>query len=288
MAILTVPFTTIYLVAHSGGGALLHAGGQYVAGTLVPAVVVTAANSATSALANAGSSLIALGSNPAVLGVAAVTVAAVGAYCYFYGIPAPIEALLMKAGLATSAKGGLAITVAKLATAFVVLGAAGLLTLNVYKRVVQARRAQRAIMTVDDARGVSEAAFGPAVWEQYGEPLWLGTTDTVDQIVGWARKAADATSTMLDQPVAIGDVVGVGATVAAGAGGAAAGAAYAAGTVTVLGSSTLGGIGLSLGLVSAPVWPVIAGGLGAAGLGYLGWKVLRSSMMSNKGKVLGN
>lgn len=282
MAIFAVPFSTIYLVPHVGGGAIVHAGGGYVAGTLVPASVVSAATTATSVLANAGSSLVALGSNPVVLGAAAVTAAAVGAYCYFYGVPAPVEVLLVKAGIAAPAKGGLMIATAKVATAFVVMGAAGLLSFNIFKRVDQARRARRSSLSVDEARGLSEAAFGPSVWEQYGKAVWLGAADTADQVFGWAQKAVDAASGLLDRQVAVGDIVGAGATVAAGAGGAAAGAAYAASTVTVLGSSTLGGIGLSLGLVSAPVWPVIAGSVGAAGLGYVGWKVLRSSLKREK------
>jgi hypothetical protein len=265
-----------------GGGAIIHAGGQYVAGTLIPASVVAAANAATSALASAGSSAVALGSSPVVLGAAAITVAAVGTYCYFYGIPAPIESVLVKAGLATSAKGGVAITTAKLATVLVVLGAAGLLAFNVYKRIKQARQARRVTLSLDEARGVSESAFGPHVWQLYGEAVWLGTNDTINEVVGWAKKGADAAAALLDRSVSVGEIVGAGATVAAGAGGAAAGAAYAAGTVTVLGSSTLGGIGVSLGLVSAPIWPVIAGGLGAAGLGYMGWKLLSSSLQNRR------
>lgn len=64
---------------------------------------------------------------------------------------------------------------------------------------------------------------------------------------------------------------GLGTVVAAGAGGAAAGSALAAGSVTVLGSHALGGAALSLGLISAPVWPVALGGILAAGLGYVAW-----------------
>ena len=55
-------------------------------------------------------------------------------------------------------------------------------------------------------------------------------------------------------------------------GGILAGTLAASGMVTVLGSSTLGGIALSLGLVSAPIWPVIAGGAGGLALGVAAWK----------------
>ncbi|KRC28748.1 hypothetical protein ASE28_17400 [Acidovorax sp. Root219] len=59
------------------------------------------------------------------------------------------------------------------------------------------------------------------------------------------------------------------ASVAIGAG---AGSSIAASTVTVLGSKALGAAALSMGLVSAPVWPVIAGGAAAGAVGYALWK----------------
>ncbi len=58
-------------------------------------------------------------------------------------------------------------------------------------------------------------------------------------------------------------------------GGAAAGGAIAASSVTVLGSSTLGGAAVSLGIVSAPLWPVIAGVAAGAGLGYATYKAVK-------------
>lgn len=60
-----------------------------------------------------------------------------------------------------------------------------------------------------------------------------------------------------------------GATALAGA---AIGSSIAAGSVTVLGSSGLGAAALSLGLVSAPVWPIIAGGAAGLTLGLAAWK----------------
>lgn len=63
---------------------------------------------------------------------------------------------------------------------------------------------------------------------------------------------------------------------ALGAGvGAAAGSAAAVGSVTVLGSQALGGVAVSLGLVSAPVWPIIAGLAGGAGIGYAAYKAIK-------------
>jgi hypothetical protein len=72
--------------------------------------------------------------------------------------------------------------------------------------------------------------------------------------------------------------VGVGALVAAGAGGVAAGSAVAAGSVTVLGSHALGSAALALGLVSAPVWPAVFGGVLTLGLGYAAWREVRRAV----------
>lgn len=59
---------------------------------------------------------------------------------------------------------------------------------------------------------------------------------------------------------------GVVATAAGIALGATVGTSVAASTVTVLGSQTLGAAALGLGLVSAPLWPVLAIGGGLAAL----------------------
>ncbi len=60
-----------------------------------------------------------------------------------------------------------------------------------------------------------------------------------------------------------------GATTLAGA---AIGSSIAAGSVTVLGSSGLGAAALSLGLVSAPVWPIVAGGAVGLTVGLAAWQ----------------
>ena len=61
-------------------------------------------------------------------------------------------------------------------------------------------------------------------------------------------------------------------TGASAAAGVALGGSVAAGTVTVLGSHGLGALALSLGIVSAPVWPVIAGGAAGLVIGVAAWK----------------
>ena len=53
------------------------------------------------------------------------------------------------------------------------------------------------------------------------------------------------------------------------------GGSIATGTVTVLGSHAIGALALTLGLVSAPLWPVIAGGAAGLGFGYASWKAAR-------------
>lgn len=57
--------------------------------------------------------------------------------------------------------------------------------------------------------------------------------------------------------------------------GAAIGGSLAAGSVTVLGSHGLGAVALSLGLVSAPVWPIIAGGAAGLAIGVAAWRLYR-------------
>lgn len=57
--------------------------------------------------------------------------------------------------------------------------------------------------------------------------------------------------------------------------GATIGSTLAAGTVSVLGSQGLGAVALSLGLVSAPVWPVVAGGAAGLALGAAAWKGIK-------------
>lgn len=76
-----------------------------------------------------------------------------------------------------------------------------------------------------------------------------------------------------ENPVDAVGSVGTGLTM--GAAGTAAGAAVAASTVTVLGSGTLGSAAVALGLVSAPLWPLLAGGSAGLAVGYGLWKAAR-------------
>lgn len=65
----------------------------------------------------------------------------------------------------------------------------------------------------------------------------------------------------------------LGATTAATAAtGAVLGGTFAASTVTLLGSHGLGALALTAGFVSAPVWPIIAGGAAGLAVGLAAWK----------------
>lgn len=64
-----------------------------------------------------------------------------------------------------------------------------------------------------------------------------------------------------------------GATTAATAAtGAVLGGTFAASTVTLLGSHGLGALALTAGFVSAPAWPIIAGGATGLAVGLAAWK----------------
>lgn len=189
MAIFSVPLFSIHLVAHASGGAIVHYAGGYIANTYLGSSVVTAFSSATSTLAAMAGSAATVLTSPAVVGVA-LAVAVSGGYCYFFGIPTPVQAALIKAGLATPAKGGLAVPIVKLTTALILIGLAGLLTINVFKRINQARRSAKKPLSIDEARSISLAVFGKLAWADYGHAVWLGATDTVDQVLRWATNAA--------------------------------------------------------------------------------------------------
>ena len=84
---------------------------------------------------------------------------------------------------------------------------------------------------------------------------------------------------------AIIDGLAGGATVATTvAVGSAIGGSLAAGSVTVLGSHALGGAAISLGLISAPVWPIIAGGAAGLVVGLAAWKGVKY-LFSNDEKI---
>ena len=72
-------------------------------------------------------------------------------------------------------------------------------------------------------------------------------------------------------PIDLGGVIGG----VVGNVGGVVGSVLAAGSVTALGSSSLGAMALSLGIISAPIWPVVAGAAGGAALGIMAWRKLK-------------
>ncbi len=93
--------------------------------------------------------------------------------------------------------------------------------------------------------------------------------ETIDELKDFMNKLASLPKDKVD---AAGSVLGATGTAALGL---SVGGSIASSSVTVLGSQALGSVALSLGLVSAPVWPVIAAGTVGCGVGYAAWKACR-------------
>lgn len=198
MAIIGVPALSIYLVEHVGGGAILHAGGGYVANTLVSASVVSAFQTAATTLAGLASGAGSVAAAPITATAAAIAVVGVGSYCYLYGIPAPIEAVLAKAGFKASASmvapkaagGAFVVSVSSLAPALVMLGLAGYICYSFYKTREDALRAVAEDPQVDP-EDVAVQSFGARLWEQYGEPISAGLGDASESIANFIRDAVE-------------------------------------------------------------------------------------------------
>jgi hypothetical protein len=75
----------------------------------------------------------------------------------------------------------------------------------------------------------------------------------------------------------------VGSLTAVATGMAGVGSLASGGMVSVLGSHALGATAVSLGLISAPVWPVIAGGVAGAGVCYAALRALRGLGSQSRG-----
>lgn len=224
MTILTVPFVGISLLEHSAGGAILAKGGSYLAGTYVTPAVAQAFTTASSVLSAVGAATGTVASGPVLAAGLTVAVVAGGAYCYFYGLPVPIEAALAKAGLGASAKKGLvvaaaskgfAVPLASLAVALVLLGGAGYVSYRFYQSDKEAKVAAADYVVIEsDGQSASEATFGSNVWSRFGEALWSGLGDAAERA---AKLASDAV-----------EIVSDASSAAAGVASDAAGTAYGA------------------------------------------------------------
>jgi hypothetical protein len=124
------------------------------------------------------------------------------------------------------------------------------------------------LLIIDGCRRILGSKAFHQAWSHFKDSvLYLAelsvkvVCQTVEELSGFLRS------------LTVGD--GISAAVGATAG-AAIGSTVATSTITVLGSHALGGLALSLGIVSAPLWPVIACGAGGAALGYGVWKYFKS------------
>lgn len=173
-----------------------------------------------------GAATGAVASGPVLATGLTLAVVAGGAYCYFYGLPVPIEAALAKAGLGASAKKGLvvaaaskgfAIPIASLAVALVLLGGAGYVSYRLYQSDKEAKAAAADFIVIEsDSQSAAEAAFGTSAWSRFGEALWSGIGGASERA---AKLAADAVG-----------AVSEASSTAAGVASDAAGTAYDAAT----------------------------------------------------------
>jgi len=206
VAVLTVPFLPIYLFKHVGGGLIVHAYGGYVANTLIPASVVSAFSSAGTTLASLAGGAASIATAPAtVVTVAGIAVVAAGAYCYFYGLPLPIESVLANAGLGTKvvavkgsllpaiSHGAFAVSTTNLATALILLGLASYIAYRFYENHADAARAAEEGPAID-AEGVAKAYFGAKAWQTFGEPISKGLSDASACIVSFFASVATTTA----------------------------------------------------------------------------------------------
>lgn len=121
-------------------------------------------------------------------------------------------------------------------------------------------------LMVDGARRIVKDERVSNAASNFKDGILQLSSDTTEIVA----KSWDDLQTIIAELAKSPEAIKVSAGMAAG--GAVAGSAVAAGTVTVLGSHGLGAVALSLGLVSAPVWPIIAGGAAGLAIGVAAWK----------------
>lgn len=199
MTIVAVPFTDLALVAHSAGGAILRSASGYIGGTLVPASVVDAFATAGAALQGMSASAAALASNPYVIGGVVIAAVAIGTYCYFNGIPAPVAETIVHAGLGTQTAKGLMISTASLATDLVLLGAAGYVAYRFYNNFRELWADKEVGNTWADANETAAhdntvSSFGADVWFTMGKAVWATKDDFAEALAAVAQEAVDRAS----------------------------------------------------------------------------------------------
>jgi hypothetical protein len=121
------------------------------------------------------------------------------------------------------------------------------------------------IETVQKATNQNEYQIIIRARNQIGQGDYNLIFNNCEHFARWCHKDGHSSRQVDVGHSVFSTAIGVGA-------GAFIGPAVAASTVTVMGSSALGGAALTLGLVSAPVWPVVA--VGAAGAAVVGASIL--------------
>lgn len=101
------------------------------------------------------------------------------------------------------------------------------------------------------------------------------TLDELQAIIGKLQLELEAMIKNIAEHPDAKDIALGTTTATAAATGTILGSGLAAGSVTVLGSHGLGAVALSLGLVSAPVWPIVAGGAAGLAVGLAAWKGIK-------------
>ena len=131
-------------------------------------------------------------------------------------------------------------------------------------------------LLVDGARRIIDDECVLAMASRVKDGIIYLTQLAVQVVASTMSELQELMQELVKKPDSPVDVVGsVTAATAVAAGGAAIGTSLAAGTVTICGSHLLGTAALALGLVSAPVWPVIAAGAAGLGIGYTAWKTAK-------------
>jgi hypothetical protein len=199
MTILAIPFLDLTLVAHSSGGVILRGATGYIGGTFVDASIVGAFSTAGAALQSMGTSAVALASNPYVIGGVVIAAVAVGTYCYFNGIPAPVAETILHAGLGAQTDKGLMISAPKLATALVLLGAAGYVVFRFYQNFRELWADTDVGSTWNEAseksaRDITVRSFGADVWATMGKAAWATKDDVAQALAVVAQEAVDRVS----------------------------------------------------------------------------------------------
>ena len=146
-----------------------------------------------SGAAMASTAAMALSSPPVLVGTAILAVAA-GTYCYFHGIPVPIEAALSSAGLGTASTKGFVVSLPQLAVALILLGGAGYLTYKFYKnrrslKIARFVEPKESPMSRETAEAVSVETFGEEPWTEFGAAAWAKAGSIGDSTAEAAREA---------------------------------------------------------------------------------------------------